>query len=393
MEKVMISREEYENLKAEKERLSQQVDFLMEQIRLARHRQFGSSSEKSEYDSNQLNLFNEAEAYADEAPPESEITEIQKHYRKKARQSKDRLPADLPVEIIEHRLPNEEQDCPECGHSLHIMGKEIREELKLIPAKAVILRHVRYTYACRDCEKNNITVPLIKAPVPKPVIKGSFASPEAVAHIITQKFVMATPLYRQEQEWNRQGIMLSRQTMSNWLIRCAEDWLEPIYNELHKRLLEHGVLHADETTLQVLHEPDKTAQSKSYMWLYRTSGDAEKPIILYEYQHSRSAAHPEIFLKGWKGYLHADGYSGYHSLEKQGDIIVIGCLAHARRKFDEALKTISERYRKTSSAFIGKSYCNKLFDIERDIKTLPSQEKYIQRQKQANPFWTSFLRG
>ncbi|MDL2248354.1 IS66 family transposase [Tyzzerella sp. OttesenSCG-928-J15] len=391
MKTVTISQKEYENLIAEKERLSQQVDFLMEQMRLARHRQFGSSSEKSEYDASQLNLFNEAEACANEAATEPEIIEIQKRYRKKARQKKDRLPADLPIEVIEYTLSAEEQDCPECGNTLHVMGKEVREELKLIPAKAVIVRHIRYTYACRNCEKNNTVVPVIRAPIPKPVIKGSFASPEAVAHIITQKFVMATPLYRQEQEWNRQGIMLSRQTMSNWLIRCAEDWLEPVYDELHRRLLEHEVLHCDETTLQVLHEPGKTAQSKSYMWLYRTSGDAKKPIVLYEYQPSRSAVHPENFLMDWKGYLHADGYSGYHSLEKYGNITVIGCLAHARRKFNEALKTIPEKDRENSNAFIGKSYCNQLFDIERDIKTLSPKEKYTQRQKRAKPVLDEFF--
>ena len=391
MKTVTISKEEYENLIAEKERLSQQVEWLMEQVRLARHRQFGASSEKSEYGSSQLSLFNEAEALAGETVDEPEITEVQKHYRKKYRQNRDRLPADLPVEIIEHQLQEEDRACPKCGHSLHVMGKEIREELKLIPAKAAIARHIKHVYSCRDCEKNHESVPVVKAPMPEPVMKGSFASPESVAHIITQKFVMATPLYRQEQEWNRQGIMLSRQTMSNWLIRCAEDWLLPVYNELHKRLLKHEVLHADETTLQVLREDGKTPQSKSYMWLYRTSGDAERPIVLYEYQSGRSATHPENFLKDRKGYLHADGYSGYHTLEKHGNITVTGCLAHARRKFDEALKTIPEKDRAASGAFIGKRYCDRLFGLERDMKKLTFEERYTERQNRAKPILDAFF--
>jgi hypothetical protein len=140
----------------------------MEQLKLAKHRQFGASSEKSTYD--QLNFFNEAEATAIEAAPEPELQEVEKHYRKKARAAADRLPPDLPVEIVEHELPAEEQNCPECGNPLHIMGREVREELKLIPAKAVIVRHIRNVYACRNCEQNSDHVPILKANTPASVI-------------------------------------------------------------------------------------------------------------------------------------------------------------------------------------------------------------------------------
>lgn len=160
------------------------------------------------------------------------------------------------------------------------MGKEIRRELKIIPAQAVIVEHINYVYACRNCETNACGVPIVKAPRDKPVIKGSFAA-EAVAHIMTQKFANGLPLYRQEQEFNRMGISLSwRQTMSNWLIKCSEDWLEPLYEAMREVLCAREILHADETVLQVLHEPGKTPQSKSYMWIYRTSGDTGMPIVL-----------------------------------------------------------------------------------------------------------------
>jgi hypothetical protein len=96
--------------------------------------------------------------------------------------------------------------------------------------------------------------------------------------------------------------------MSNWLLKSTEDWLKPIYDRLHEKLIRHEVLFADETTLQVLHEPDKTAQSKSYMWLYRTGGDVKTSIVLYEYQPDRRAKRPAEFLKDFKGYLHTDGY-------------------------------------------------------------------------------------
>jgi transposase len=123
----------------------------------------------------------------------------------------------------------------------------------------------------------------VKAPVPPPVIKGSFASPEAIAHIAVQKYVMCIPLYRQQQEWKRAGILLSRQTMSNWLLRASRDWLLPVYNALRQLLLKRDVLHADESVLQVLHEDGKTARSQSRMWLYCTGSDARLAIILFEY--------------------------------------------------------------------------------------------------------------
>jgi len=397
MENVTITRDEYEALesdlkalKEDKVHLEQQVKYLMEQMRLSRHRQFGSSSEKGEYDLSQMNLFNEAEIFADLDAKEPELTRVTAHKRKKQMEGQQKIPDDLPVEEVEHVLPEEEQECPACNEHLHVMGMEVvREELKLIPAKAVIVKHIRYTYACRHCEKHEDSVPVLKAPMPNPVIKGSFASPEAVAHIMSQKFVMGIPLYRQEQEWKRQGIKLSRQTMSNWLLKCSQDWLEPIYQQLHKELCSHKVLHADETTLQVLQEPGKKAQSKSYMWLYRTSGCATNAIVLYEYQPDRKKERPKVFLEGFTGYLHTDGYSAYHSLPE--NIRVVGCLTHARRKFDEALKALPEKDREGSLALMGKRYCDKLFALEGQFTGLTPEDRYDQRQEQAKPILEAFL--
>jgi len=224
--------------------LEQQVQWFISQIRLAKHKQFGVSSEKT--GDLQLSIFNEAESSADITIPEPKLTEVQAHYRKRTRLTTDKLPKDLPVEVIEHELPVEECICPDCGSGLHTMGRETREELKVIPAKAVIIRHVRHVYACRNCEGTSDHVPIVKADMPEPVIKGGFASPDTIAHIAVQKFMMASPLYRQEQEWKQNGILLSRQTMSNWLIKASEKWLEPIYEEMKHRLCEHEVLHADD---------------------------------------------------------------------------------------------------------------------------------------------------
>lgn len=388
METVTITKAEYDNLVGERARLERQVEYLLEQMRLSRHRQFGASSEKSEYDLSQLNLFNEVEVMAMPEQPEPELVEVEKHYRKK-RSATDRLPEDLPVEIIEYTLSEDEQVCCECGCALHVMGYESRRELKIIPAQASIVEHRRAVYSCRHCEQTDIRVPIRKAEVPKPVISGSFASPEAVAHIMNQKFVMSVPLYRQEQEFQRDDILLSRQTMSNWLLKAAEDWLEPVYNRMKEQLLKQDVLHADETTLQVLREPGKTAQSKSYMWLYRTSGCAEHPIVLYDYQLSRKAEHPKQFLEGWSGYLHADGYDGYHKLPER--IAVVGCWAHLRRKFDEALKIVPEKGREASLAFIGKRYCDRLFALEHEFEDLPPEQRFEKRIESSKPLMEEFF--
>lgn len=378
---------EHETLKKENAELSQKLEWLMEQIRLSRQKRFGSSSEKSDrtYDdgSEQLGLlFNEAEVYADEdSSKDTTVSAYKRH--KKHEYTLENLPEDIPVEVVEHKLSEEERVCPECGDVMSEIGKEVTRKLKLIPAKAVIIEDWYYTYACRNCEDNGISTPVIKTPKEPAIIPGSFASPEAIAHIMTQKFVMGSPLYRQEQELKRHGIPLSRQTMSNWILRAAQDYLYPVYEILHTELLKHEILHADETELQVLHEPGKKPQSKSYMWLYRTSGDTNKPIVMYEYQPDRKQDHPKEFLNGFKGYIHTDGYAVYHNLGDE--ITVVGCLAHARRKFDEAVKSLPKSKAKTGSAAQGLRYCNLLFEAEQGLAGLSYNERYEQRLKQEKP--------
>jgi len=386
---ITIPTSEYEEMKARQTRLELLVKYYEEQFRLSQHRRFGASSEKSAYDLNQISIFNEAEATAEGTSPEPELVEIEKHYRKRTRLTTDKLPETLPVETVEHDLPESERVCSDCGGDLHVMGRDSRRELVIIPAQVKIREHIRKIYACRNCEKNACDVPITKAPICEPVIKGSFASPESIAHIMTQKFVMGSPLYRQEQEFGRNGIHLSRQTMSNWLIKATESWLEPVYNLLHDKLVCRDVLHADETTLQVLREPGKTAQSKSYMWLYRTSGDAKQQIVLYDYRPDRKAKRPADFLSRFSGYLHADGYGGYHSLP--GSITVVGCWAHVRRKFDEVLKVLPEKDREGNEAMRGKRYCDKLFALEREFSNMSVSERQSRRIEQAKPIIDEFF--
>ena len=389
-EMVTISRAEYEKLQAQSKRVSElesRVDLLMEALRLARHKQFGASSEKSEDGLvEQLSfLFNEAEVFsAAEKETTENTTVVAAHTRhKKHEYTLGNIPEDIPKERVEHRLEDRDLVCPQCGDCLSEIGTEVVHKLKIIPAQTIVEEHVYYTYACQTCNKEDIETPVVKAPREKNIIPGSFTTPEAITHIMTQKFVMGSPLYRQEQEINRKGIKLSRQTMSNWILKATEDYLTPVYELLHKELLKRDVLHADETTLQVLHEPGKKPQSDSYMWLYRTSGDTDKPIVLYEYQPGRGAKHPKEFLTGYNGYLHTDGYAGYHDLG--ADITVVGCWAHARRKFDEAVKSLPKGKAKGSSASQGLAYCNLLFEIEQGLSEETAPNRYEQRLRQAKP--------
>ena len=388
-EMVTISQAEYEELQAQSKRVSElesRVDLLMEALRLTRHKRFGASSEKTdECFMEQLSfLFNEAEVFSTAEKEEPEATDVAGHKRhKKHTYTLDTIPEGIPTKQVEHRLEGEDLVCPQCGNTMTEIGKEVVKTLKIVPAQYIVREDIYYTYACPNCNREDIETPVVKAPREKNIIPGSFATPEAIAYIMTQKFVMGSPLYRQEQEINRQGIQLSRQTMSNWILTATEDYLVPVYQRLHEELLKREVLHADETTLQVLHEPGKAPQSDSFMWLYRTSGDTEKPIVLYEYQPGRGGKHPKEFLTGFQGYLHTDGYAGYHNLPE--GITVVGCWAHLRRKFDEAVKSQTKGKAKGSSASQGLAYCNLLFEIEQGLAEKTAEEKYSERLKQAKP--------
>jgi len=359
------------------EQLQQKVRWFEEQFHLARHKQFGASSERSIKE--QPNLFNEAETIAEAGPVEECIRQTINYERKKP--GRKPIPKDLPMERIEYRLPEEEQVCTACGGHLHEMSEELRHEVKLVPAQVKIVQHARFVYGCRNCEKNGIEVPIKTAKAPRPVIEKGLASPSALAYVMTMKFVDGVPLYRQEQHYARLGIDLSRGVLSNWMIKGSE-WLELIYGRLKQKLLEQDILHADETTLQVLKEPGRAAESQSYMWLYR-SGCVGPPIVLYEYQPTRSGEHPRRFLAGFKGYLHADGYAGYHDIP---DVTLCGCWAHFRRKADEALKGLPGKLRRTETrAQTLLDRINRLFAIERELKESTPEERLNIRKLKSRP--------
>ncbi len=376
--------EENELLRHQNVELSTKLDWFMEQFRLNQHRQFGSSSEQTATE--QISLFNEAEVEAKPDAPEPTVEEIT-YSRKKRQGHREEMLKDLPVETIEYSLPKEEQICESCNEPLHVMSKEVRKEIKIIPPQVSVVEHVRYVYACRNCEKNEINTPVVTASMPNPVLPRSIASASAVAYVMSEKFVKGLPLYRQEQDWKRMGVNISRQNMANWMIQSSDRWLRLMYNRMREHLLKRDILHADETTLQVLKEPERAADSKSYMWLYRT-GREGPPIILYDYQTTRAGKHPKKFLEGYKGYLNTDAYAGYNDMP---GIINVACWAHARRGFTDALKAMPpKKDNKLTVAEEGLAFCNKLFEIERELHDATVEERYEGRLNKSLPVLDKF---
>jgi len=177
--------------------------------------------------------------------------------------------------------------------------------------------------------------------------------------------------------------------MSNWVIKCSELYLEPVYERLKQHLLNETVLHADETTVQVLHEQGRDAQTKSYEWIYRTGERAERSIAIYEYRETRNREHPGNFLKDFQGFLHTDGYQVYHNLPPE--ITVVGCWAHARRKWEDILKKLPKDKRKGSNAETGVAYINALFKLEREFSELTAAERHQKRLVKSKPVSDAFF--
>ena len=366
------------------------IKFYEEQFKLSQRRQFGSSSEQSPDQLRFENFFNEAEDQADPSLPEPTFEQITYTRKKRVGKRGDDL-SGLPVERIEYELPESERICPGCGEALDDIGVTVRDELEVIPAKVVHVQHAVHAYRCgnRNCEKSGDDRQIIRADAPAPLISGSLASPSAVAHIVSQKYVNGIPLYRIEKGLSYDGVVLSRQTMSNWLIHCAQTYLIAIYSLLITFLIKEDVGHADETTVQVLHEPGRSAKTKSYEWVYRTGRYSEHPLVIFEYHETRRQEHPLAFLKDFKGYVHTDGYQVYHNLPP--DIVVVGCWAHCRRYWEKLYESMEAGDRDGSNAERGLVYINLMFAFEDEFRDFAPEERLKQRLELCKPVSDDFF--
>jgi transposase len=377
------------------DKMQRHIEVLAERIRLGAAQRFGASGEQSQalLGGEQLQLFNEVELLADVCPEPEPPKEKKHHPKTKGKRELDfeKLPREQKV----HELPEDQRVCPDCGGPMHACGHSVvRREIEFRPAKYVGVEHVETLYGCRACERDNDHAALLKSPLPAPVIPGSgISSASLIASILHCKYVLALPLHRQEQEFDRLGIPISRQTMANWAVYSSEHYFSLIFKLMQDELLKNEILHADETTLMVLREDGRKAKDRSYVWLYRTSGDTLRPVVCYEYKPSRAAACAAHFLRGYKGYLHTDGYEAYHSKDIPGDITVVGCWTHMRRKFTDTLKPLPTDIRSKVPAAKGLAYCDKLFSLERSFckQGLTAEERYAARLRESKPVADSFF--
>jgi transposase len=365
--------ERNEQLTTENQHYKAQVLTLTEQLNLALARRYAASSEKLSPD--QIRLFDEAESETEAAAPgEDETVSIPAHRRRK--RGRKPLPAALPrIEVI-HELPEAERVCPHDGHPLTEIGKVISEQLDIIPAKIRVIQHIRKQYAC-SCGQCIKTAALPPQPIPK-----SLVSPGLLAHITVSKYQDALPLYRQEVILSRIGVDLPRATLANWMIQAGV-LIQPLINLLRERLLAYDILQMDETPVQVLKEPGRRAQSKSYLWLQR-GGPPAQPVILYDYDPGRGAEVPKRLLAGFRGYLQTDGYDGYNAVVAVNHLTHIGCMAHARRKFDEAVKAQGKN-KSAGKAHHGLALIRKLYRVEKQARKLTPEARHEHRQRHARP--------
>lgn len=350
-----------------------QIVDLKEQIKLLRQRLFGRKSEQTvDPQTPQLALFNEPESLVVPVTDESDEEVVAPTPRRGKRKP---LSADLPrIEVI-HELPEHELACL-CGCRKHVIGEETSEQLEIVPMQVRVIKHIRKVYACRGCE-----TALVTADKPAQLIEKSMASPSVLAMLLTTKYVDGLPLYRFEKVLGRHGVDIPRQTLARWVIQCGKH-LQPLLNLMRDRLLESPVIHCDETRVQVLKEPDRDPTSQSWMWV-QASGPPARPVVLFDYTTSRAQEVPLRLLADYRGYLMTDDYAGYNALGAQPGVERLGCWAHARRKFVDAQKVQPKG--KTGRADIALNLINKLYGIERELKEVTDDHRFVGRQEKSLP--------
>lgn len=352
------------------ERQQARIEQLEELIRSLRQRQFGARSEKVSPD--QLGLFNEAEEFSEAPAPTS--TQVRSHTRRS--RGRPALPQELPREEIVYDLDEAEKRCPHDGAGLKVIGEETSEQLEIIPATVKVIRHIRLKYACPCCEQYVAT-----AAKPKQLLGKSVAGPGLLAYIATAKYQDALPLYRQSKIFERLGVQLDRATLAHWMIRCGE-LIQPLINRLTEHILEQPWVHMDETPVQVLKEPGKSAESKSYMWVLGGGAPGQRNVV-FHYDPGRGGAVPEAMLGEYRGALMVDGYSGYDRVCNARPLLRLGCWVHARRKFVDAKKLQPKG--KTGRPDQALAYIQQLYAVERRAKQSTAEQRHQLRQEMALP--------
>lgn len=359
---------------SEAQKWQNKYNLLLEQFKLAQQKRFSHSSEKCPM---QEELFNEAESAvaADESTQTKKVAIAAHEREQRATPKRMTIPEHIERERIDVDVTDEEKIC-QCGCEKHRIGETVSEQLEVIPPTFKVSQYVRPKYACKACEEG-VTI----APMPALFLPKCMAGPSLVAYTIINKYLDHLPLYRQETIWNRHGFKLPRNTLCGWVIAAFER-VNPLLALLKEDIVNAGYVQADETTVQVMKEPGRKNQRRSYMWCYR--GHTSRYVaLLYEYQETREAKHPRAFLRNFKGYLQTDGYKGYDWVNQTPDIIHLGCMSHARRPFAKLIKLANT----TGQSDIAIKLIGELYQIERKAKEqgLNHQQRYELRLLESKP--------
>ena len=374
------------------------MEHLIEQIRLADQYRFGRHTERLDEIAGQMNLFNEVETYADNSDePSGEEVIITARKKKKKGQRDDDF-KDLPREAHDHRLTDEQLD--------EFFGKDCWRRIKPDEYIRVRCQPAAYTVEAHSVDvavgtKGDHQDEFLRGDRPKDLMRNSVATPSLMAAIMNTKYVNSNPLYRIENEFDRNGVHISRQTMANWVIRCSKQYFEPFIERLRQELLKRDVNQADETPVQVINDNDPDDPNdrkgspghKNFMWVHRSGElDKEPPIVLYEYQRTRHHRYPLEYYSGYKGVLMTDGLQQYHLLEKELEgLTSANCWAHARRKFTDALKAQKESARKGSVASDATVMIAAITHANNKLADLSPEERLSESQKKFSPLVDEFF--
>ena len=369
------------------------IQNLTEQIAIMNTKTFGKKSEKFQIDADQLNffteIFNEAESLIDgqlSIEPSMDEVIVPAHKRRKRKGKIDEDLMDLDTKIIEHTLTDEELSgyFPE-GYKR--LPDEVYKKLELIPAVFEVHEHHIAVYKGKNGK-------IVKAEHPKEMLNGSIATPSIVSAVIHGKYTNAVPLYRQEQEFARNDVNISRQTMANWVITSAERYISLVYDRMKEELLKSPVIHADETPVMVSKD-GREGMHKNYMWVYRSGSMCKaNQAVLYDYQKTRKADAPREFLADFDGKLVCDGYQVYHTLEKRDDtgFKVAGCWAHARRPFAQVYKSLGEEKAAGTVAAEALVQIQNIYHTDNGLQKLPLSQRKVRRKTLVKPLVDTFFK-
>lgn len=377
--------------------MDKKMQLILEQLATMNNNRFGRHTEKfdkdeqmsfSVVDGEVIILFNEAEAESNLLVNEPETLEVSV-IRKKTKGKRAQDIKDLPTEEIFHIMSEDELISKFGENGWSTLPDEVITRYKFVPASVTVEKHHIGVYKSKKDNR------IVRAEFPKclMLLKGSMVSPTLAAGIINGKYVNAAPLDRIGKEFERYGIAIPKQNMANWMINLADRYLGVLYDYMHDKLFDYHVIQADETPVCVTKD-GRPAGSKSYMWVYRSGKSyTDKPIVLYDYQKTRKADHPREFLKNFKGVCVTDGYQVYHTLEKEReDLTIAGCWAHARRRYDEALKAVSDKSQKKHTlAYKGLAMIQAIYREDAKLTELNPDERLIQRQMVVKPLVDAYF--